>query len=292
MLFLFSHFIMNKILSIALLFLLVTSCKKENSGDENLKAQTENNIAYGTDAQQRMDLYLPAGRSIGSTKLIVLVHGGAWVSGDKTDFSSFIPVIQQRFPDYAIANINYRLANSTANHFPAQENDMKSAIDYLIQKSNDYHISQKIVLLGASAGAHMALLQAYKYSSPKVLAVVDFFGPTDLTDLYNFYSSDPTTKSIFQLLMNGTPTSNSSLYTQSSPINFVTAQSPPTIIFHGTADDVVPISQSVALKNKLSSFGVNTQITSYPNLGHELWSDNIMNDAYNKLELFVKTNVH
>lgn len=283
---------MKKTLVLFLIVALAFSCKKEKSADQNIAAQTQTNISYGADASQKMDLYLPAGRSVDSTKLIILIHGGAWISGDKSDFASFIPVIQQKFPGYAIANINYRLATSTANHFPTQENDMKSAVDFLIQKSNEYRISQKIILLGASAGAHMALLQAYKYSSPKILAVVDFFGPTDLPDLYNFYAPSPNNQAIFQLLMNGTPSSNASLYSQSSPINFVTAQSCPTIIFHGDADVVVPISESVTLKNKLNSFGVPTQMTSYPNVGHDVWPANLLNDAYDKLEMFIKTNVH
>jgi dipeptidyl aminopeptidase/acylaminoacyl peptidase len=92
--------------------------------------------------------------------------------------------------------------------------------------------------------------------------------------------------------MGGIPTSNASLYAQSSPLNFVTAQSCPTIIFHGTADDVVPISESTTLKNKLSSFGVANQMTSYANVGHEIWPADIMNDVYNKMEQFIKTNVH
>jgi acetyl esterase/lipase len=271
--------------------ILFASCKKETPADLVLSAQTLTNVSYGTDASQKMDVYLPANRNTDSTKLMILVHGGAWISGDKSDFASFIPVIQQRFPGYAIANINYRLATAITNHFPTQENDMKSAIEFLMQKSNDYHISQKMVLLGASAGAHMVLLQAYKYSAPKIQAVVDFFGPTDMTDLYNFYSSNPTNQTVFQLLMNGSPTSNASLYTQSSPANFVTAQSCATIIFHGTVDDVVPISESVALKNKLNSFGVAVQMTSYVNVGHELWPADIMNDVYDKMEQFIKTNV-
>lgn len=291
MLSLFSYPAMKKIIFFSLI-VFIASCKKENSAIQSFPAQTLPDVSYSADASQKMDIYLPAGRNADSTKMIILIHGGAWISGDKSDFAAFIPVLQQRFPGYAIANINYRLATTANNHFPTQENDMKSAVDFLIQKSGDYHISQKIILLGASAGAHMALLQAYKYSSPKILAVVDFFGPTDLTDLYNFYASSPANQTIFQLLMNGTPTSNASLYAQSSPVNFVTAQSCPTIIFHGDADVVVPISESVSLRNKLSSLGVVTQMTSYSNVGHEIWPDSIMNDTYNKMELFLKTNVH
>jgi len=291
MLCLFSHFTMKR-LFFPCLVLLVVSCKKSDINEQSLPAAILTNVSYSTDASQKMDVYLPAGRNADSTKLMVLVHGGAWISGDKSDFTLFIPVIQQRFPGYAIVNINYRLATPTIHHFPTQENDMKAALDYLIQKSGEYKVSQKFVLLGASAGAHMALLQAYKYSSPKILAVVDFFGPTDMTDLYNFHSSDPNNQLLLHLLMSGTPVSNASLYAQSSPLNFITAQSSPTIIFHGSMDDVVPIKESTALKNRLSSFGVINEMTSYPNVGHEIWSENIMRDVYDKMERFIKTNVH
>lgn len=278
-----------------LLFILIVvtcfSCKKEESANERLDAQTVADVSYGTDASQKMDIYLPAGRSTDSTKIIVMVHGGAWIEGDKSDFTSFVPILQQHFPGYAIANINYRLATSTANHFPTQENDMKEALGYLIEQSGTYYISQKFVLLGASAGAHMVLLQAYKNSSPQIKAVIDFFGPADMSALYNFYPSGSFAQLTFQTIMNGTPISNASIYTQSSPINYVTAQSPPTIIFHGIADDLVPISQSLALRDKLTSFGVNNQIVSYPNVGHELWSSTIMNDVFSKAEIFVKANV-
>jgi acetyl esterase/lipase len=272
------------------LTVLLISCKKNDSIGTSAKTLT--NVSYGTNAVEKMDIYLPAGRTTDSTKTIVIVHGGAWVSGDKSDFAAFIPVLQQRFPGYAIANVNYKLATTTDNHFPTQENDMKAALDFLVQKATDYQLSQNFILLGASAGGHMALLQAYKYSSPKVLAVVDFFGPTNMTDLYNFYSSNPPEQGLFQLLMNGTPQSNPSLYQQSSPINFVTNQSCPTIIFHGNADVVVPFSESVDLKNELSSAGVANQMITYPNVCHELWPSNIMTDVYNKMEQFIKTNVH
>jgi acetyl esterase/lipase len=287
MLFLFSFLSMKKLLFI-IVIISCFSCQKEQSADDKLSAQTLTDVSYGSDALQKMDVYLPAGRSTDTTKLIVMVHGGAWIEGDKSEFASFVPILQQRFPGYAIANINYRLATQVANPFPTQENDMKAAVNFLIEKSGTYHISQKIVLLGASAGAHMALLQAYKYSSPQIKVVVDFFGPVDMNGLYNFYPPGSFGQLAFQTLLNGNPVSNASMYIQSSPISFVSAQSPPTIIFHGTTDDVVPITQSSALRDKLTSFGVKNQMISYPNVGHEVWSSAIMNDVFNKVEVFVK----
>jgi len=283
---------MKRLLIISFSIVVFISCKKNDVSNGPLPAQTISNISYGADAAQKMDLYLPAGRTADSTKLVVLVHGGAWSIGDKSDFTSYISTLQQKLPGYAVANINYRLATTSANHFPTQENDMKSAVDFLVSKSTSYHYSQEMVLLGASAGAHMALLQAYKYSSPKILAVVDFFGPTDMTGLYNFYASNTTDQLAFQILMNGTPASNASLYSQSSPINFVTTQSPPTIIFHGSIDNVVPVDQSTSLKNKLLSAGVAAEMTVYPNLGHDVWPAATMDDAFNKIEAFIKANAH
>jgi acetyl esterase/lipase len=272
---------------IALLF----SCKKETStAGQALAAQTLTNISYGSDAEQKMDLYLPAARNTTDTKLIILIHGGAWVTGDKADFATYIPILQQKLPGYAIANINYHLATTTTNHFPTQENDLKAAIDFLIHQTSEYYISQKIVLLGASAGGHLAELQEYKYATPKIKAVVDFYGPVDMVETYNDLAV-PFYKTVVETLMSGTPALNPDLYQQSSPLNFVTAQSPPSIIFHGDADELVNVSQSVALKNKLQGAGIATQLVIYPNLGHDIWPDSIMNDAFTKIETFLKTNV-
>jgi acetyl esterase/lipase len=283
------HRIKNTI--VVAVFTLLISCKKETeSSAPSLSAETLTNQAYGADGAQKMDIYLPAGRSPDSTKLIVMIHGGAWVTGDKTDFASFIPILQQRLPSYAIANINYKLATNTSNHFPSQENDMKVAINYLLEHSAGYAISQKLVLLGASSGAHLAALQAYKYAMPKISAVVDFFGPVDMVDLYNS-TTIPFNRSLIEALMSGTPTTNPLLYQQSSPLNFVTAQSPPTIIFHGDKDEIVPVAQSIALRDKLQSMGVTNQLFIYPNLGHDIWPEPTMNDAFAKTQAFIKSNV-
>jgi acetyl esterase/lipase len=268
-----------------------TACQKESKPVTNpgLPEQTLQNVSYGTDAAQKLEIYLPAGRTTESTKLIIMVHGGAWFEGDKNDFAPYVPILKQRLPGYAIANINYRLASPAGNFFPTQENDMKAAVDFLLQKTNDYAISQKIALLGASAGAHMALLQAYKYASPKIKAVISYFGPTDMPALYN--SASVNTKAGLQLLLGGTP-ATSPTYQQSSPVNFVDAQDPPTIIFHGDADPIVNVSQSTLLRDKLQATGITNQLTVYPGLGHDVWPSAIMNETFTKIEAFLKANVN
>jgi acetyl esterase/lipase len=282
---------MKSISILICLVLVFSSCQKEykNNSSQAFPAQTFNDVSYGSDAAQKMDIYLPAGRTTDSTKMILLVHGGAWLEGDKKDFNSYVTILKQRLPGYAIANINYRLANVAANHFPTQENDMKAALDFLVQKSSEYQFSHKFVLLGASAGAHMALLQAYKYSTPKIKAVIDFFGPTDIVSLYN--SSSLNAQFAMQILLGGTPVTNPSIYQQSSPINFVDEHAPPTIIFHGNMDMVVNVSQSTILKNKLESLSIPHHLTIYPGLEHEFWPSAVMNDCFDKIEVFLKAHV-
>ena len=279
---------------VALLLVVISflsSCKKEEQeADNSLPAASFLNVAYGSDAAQKMDVYLPAGRKQQETKTFVLIHGGAWVEGDKSEFTSYLPTIKQRLPDYAIAVINYRLASTSGNYFPAQENDLKAALNFLVQNSSNYQISSDFVLLGTSAGAHMALLQGYKYATPSVRAIIDFFGPADMVQLYN---QAPTTIAQLgmQMLLSGTPQTNPAMYYQSSPINFIDAQDPPTIIFHGTNDLVVNVSQSTQLQLKLQMMGVTNSLHTYNGVGHEVWPSPIMNDAFDKMEAFIKTHV-
>lgn len=270
--------------------LLTTACTKEDkeSTENNsyASAKAMMNVSYGTDTSQRMDIYLPANRSTDSTKLIVMIHGGAWAEGDKKDFNDYVATLQARLPKYAIANINYRLATQAVNHFPTQEQDVLAAIMKLMDKRTEYGFSNKVALLGASAGAHLALLQAYKYSNPvKVKAVISFFGPTDMADLYN-NPANPYIPFALQILLKGTPTTNATLYQQSSPINFVNAQSPPTLILHGEADGLVPVTQSKTLYNKLQIAGVESQLVLYPNEGHS-WVGNNLEDSFNKVVAFL-----
>lgn len=280
-------------LFILLACLVLFGCKKDDSAGSTALPELDTfNVSYGTDAQQKMDVYLPAGRSTTNTKLLVLIHGGGWSTGDKSDFNTYVDTMKRRLPGYAIININYRLAAGTLNLFPTQENDVKSAVEYIYSKRDEYHISDKFVLLGASAGAHLSLLQGYKYSSPvKVKAIVDFFGPTDLVDMYNNPASIFAPPSALAAVVGATPTSNPTLYQQSSPINFVTAQSPPTIILQGGVDPLVSPNQAIALNNKLQTMGVIHQYVFYPTEGHG-WAGSNLIDSFDKIEAFLTANVN
>jgi len=276
---------MRSSLLILILFTLVfSSCKKDDSPEQDVPV-TMLNVSYGTNAQQKMDVYLPATRNTTTTKVMIMIHGGGWNTGDKADFNEYVDSLKKREPSYAIFNINYRLAN-TPDLFPAQEQDVKAAVEFIYNQRQEYKISDKFVLVGASAGAHLALLQGYKYSTPiKPKAIIDFFGPTDLLDLYN-NPSNPLVQPTLLSVTGGTPTTNNTLYTQSSPINFVSAQSPPTMILHGGADIIVSLSQSIQLNNKLTIAGVSRDYIFYPTEGHG-WIGANLSDSFNRILAFL-----
>jgi acetyl esterase/lipase len=271
--------------------LVLSSCKKDpGGGGGTVAASTMLNVSYGSDPLQKMDVYLPAGRTTTTTKVMILVHGGAWNQGDKADFNAYVDTLKSRLPAYAIFNVNYRLATGASNFFPTQENDIKAAIEFIYGKMTDYIISDKFVILGASAGAHLSLLQAYKITSPvKVKAVIDFFGPTELTQMYN-NPIHPLIPTLLQQVIGGTPTTHAAMYAQSSPVNVATAQSPPTMILQGGADILVDPAQSVLLKNKLQALGVTVQYVFYPTENHG-WVGANLTDSFNKIELFLAANV-
>ena len=276
---------------LALLPFLV-SCTKNNDVAENnipLPAATILDTAYGTDPLQEMDIYLPAGRNE-HTRTIVLVHGGGWAEGDKSELTPSVAGVQALFPGYAVVNINYRLAkNGVTNIFPTQEEDVKKAVETITANAENFHISHDLILAGFSAGGHLVLLHGYKNDPGKhVKAIVDFFGPTDLTAFSDMGSLQAL------ILFNATGKTydqDAELFIRSSPIDFVTKNSPPTIILQGGADELVPASQSAELDSKLEENNVAHELVLYPGEGHG-WSGTTLADSFEKIKKFIDANVH
>ena len=249
-----------------LAFLSGCSINDENPSDK-LSAKEILDLSYGANSKQKMDIYLPAGRSVEKTPVLVYIHGGAWIDGDKNEFAQFKPLVEQAFPDFALISINYRLYDLTTkqNKFPAQEEDVAAALAFIETKLAEWNISSKLVLSGASAGAHLALLHGFKNRKSEIKGLVAFFPPTDLASLYGF--NNLTTLGLTEIL-SGTPQTAATAYQNSSPVKFVSQDDPPTIFFHGETDQVVPISQSEKLETALKSVQIRHQFVRVPNQGH------------------------
>jgi acetyl esterase/lipase len=266
-----------------------TACKKSGSNSAT-QAQEIMNVSYGSDAQQKMDVYLPADRNTSSTKALILVHGGAWIGGDKADMTTVVLGLKSLLPNYAIFNINYRLAIlPNGNLWPTQLDDVNVAVDFISSKASEYKFNNtKMSIGGASSGAHLALLKAYKHNNGSIKAVIDMFGPTNMPDLYTY---NTTYQPLLSIFMNGTPASNPTSYTNASPLFFVNSNVPPTLILHGTLDNVVPIHESDSLSNRLTNSNVAQQYVKYTGEGHGIWSTTNTVDAYAKAAAFLNLHV-
>jgi acetyl esterase/lipase len=247
---------------------ILTGCSVDQENDSDVLPALEiTNASYGSDSRQKMDVFLPKGRSVENTPLLIYIHGGAWIDGDKSEFLQVKPIVEQTFPEFAMISINYRLYDfvSKQNRFPAQEEDVKAALVYIRSKLREWNVSDKLLLSGASAGAHLALLHGLKNRESDIKGLIAFFPPTDLSSLFGF--NNLTTLGLTEI-MGGTPQTTATAYQNASPVNFTSTDDPPTIFFHGETDQVVPISQSEKLETALKAAQIRHQFIRVPNQGH------------------------
>ncbi len=287
----------NKIIALFLfpaLLIASSSCKKDKKDKEEEEtpykteqAYTLADVSYGNDSQQKMDIYLPANRSASTTKVFVLIHGGGWHAGDKSDFASFFNTLKVYYPNHAIININYRLASVASPGYPKQINDIQAALEHI--RLPKYELSSQYFLLGASAGGHLAMLYGYAFDpNHTVKGICNTVGPTDFRD------PSYTENILFQYGLTSlvgpyTYAQNPDLYAEVSPAVHVSATSPKTISFFGDSDELIPSTQLGLLHNRLDSVGVYNEATLYAGEGHGGWNQANSADYFTKLANFVNT---
>lgn len=250
------------------------SCSNDNDTDTELALQAETflNVSYGSNAQEKYDLYLPANRSEEKTKIIALVHGGGWTGGDKADMNFLIPYIKLRHPNHAIVNINYVLADANTPAFPNQFLDLDAVINKLTDEKDELHILPRFGLIGASAGAHISLMYDYAYDpDDQVKMVGDIVGPTDFTD--PFYSENPGFQALMDALVDESAYPPGTNYAEVlSPALQASNVSSPTLLFYGNADPLVPLSNATTLNSALNSAQIDHTLNVYKG-GHGDWSN-------------------
>ena len=272
------------ILSVILLFFISSCSSNENAPNPPLEAQQLTNVSYGNDAKQKFDLYLPANRNTSDTKTLILVHGGSWIGGDKSEMNPILEVVRKNLPNYAVVNMNYRLSTWGKPAFPMQIDDIAAVIAKL--KNGKYDISDNIGFIGVSAGGHLSLLYSYAYNIDKnVKMVCSIVGPTNFTD--PAYTDNPVSVSFFGSVAGDSYANNPVLHQQLSPLLRVDSAAPPTLMFYGNQDPVVPLNQGIQLRDRLDQLGVYYEFTLY-NGGHGNWSAEDLTDANTKLVTFVK----
>lgn len=191
----------------------------------------------------------------GRSPCVIVLHTGGWNSGTVDEFNAFNSHLAHE--GYAVAALEYRLAPQWT--WPAQREDVEAGMAFLKAQSENLAIDPKcLVLLGRSAGGHIAETVAFSGPDPGLRGCIAFYAPADMHYAYRFGREDDMLKSlqVVRDFMGGTPQERPEQYDSASPIRFVTRKTVPTLLFHGRPDPLVWALQSQRLNDRLEEEGV------------------------------------
>jgi acetyl esterase/lipase len=264
-----------------------------------------NNLTYAiaSNYECKLDLWVPTD-SDKPVPTLIYIHGGGWVSGKREQYAlMFLPFIEMGF---AVANVQYRMAH--VSPAPSAVQDCRAALRWVIYNADRYGFdTEKLVLFGHSAGAHLALMTGmltsadgfdweipggsdtereeamFRYYADhaagkdemEVAAIIEWAGITDVNDLL----SGPNRKG-YALVWMGTVPYAEDLARSVSPLNYVRPGLPPMLLIHGDADPIVPYDHAVRLHEALDEAGVRNGLVTIPGGGHVRFERSDMSKIY------------
>ena len=224
-----------------------------------------------------LDLHLPAG--VQHPPLLVFVHGGAWTTGSKAQYPTFL--LERGF---AVASVDFRSSNDAP--FPADVFDIKAGIRYLRAKAGFYgYRSDRIAIVGASSGGHLAALVGvtsglhalegsegdYPNQSSGIQAIVSYFGASDLTTI--LAQSTPTGLAVrapaLKRLLGAAPDEVPELAKLASPIFHVERNAPPIMLLHGDQDTQMPLNQVYEMQWAYEQAGRRAEVLILHGVDHD-----------------------
>ncbi len=199
--------------------------------------------------------------------VVIAIHGGSWQSGDRKQLPGVYRYLAAR--GYAVLAINYSLAPEHV--FPRAREDVLAAVAWAQANADEHGLdAQKVVLLGRSAGAQLALSAGYEAGNEHIRGVVAYYPPTDMRWSWA-HPTNPTILDSFGNLsayLGGTPDEAGPVFDAASPINQVGPETPPTLLVHGGRDELVFPEQSRMLKQRLDAAGVRNLLLEIPAATH------------------------
>ena len=288
--------IIRTLLLTALLPLATANAAQTADGFWGHRIGLQVDVAYGENPAQVFDLYL-YGQRTGEPDyfaidndprpILVWIHGGGWVAGDKAaEVPQLIPYLER---GWNVVNVNYRQGPGTA---PQAVDDVMCAYQRVIEIVEASGIpTDQVVVSGASAGGHLALLVGMLNSDgnhpcrttspPK--AVVNWFGITDIEAVQDFLS-EARPEGNYAAAWIGNAAKVNEISSQYSPLFLVTENTPPIITVHGDVDTVVPYEQASALHESLST---TNRLITIEDGNHSGFSDAQYRDAFQAIFQFI-----
>jgi acetyl esterase/lipase len=223
-------------------------------------------------APLRMQIYRPNDERL--HPIVVQIYGGAWRGGEPTDFANFATWLTNA--GYVVFAIDYR--HAPAFRWRDQVADVDSALAWIRANAAQHggDIS-RVVLLGRSAGAHLAMLSAYTEPPIPIRGIVSLYGPTDLLDSYRHPPApDPLhIRGVEEAFIGGTPDEKPGDYAAASPITHVMRGMPPTLLIQGARDHIVEARYGRAMRDRLIAANVPVAYLEIP------WAEHAFDEVFN-----------
>jgi len=247
----------------------------------------EVDISYGTEAEQKLDVYTPKQAVSGKRPGVLLIHGGGFRGGSRKNVLRVyaIPYLRKGF---VVTSIDYRLT-ATAKA-PAAVNDTLAALAWFHGNAKRLNVdNNRIIAVGPSAGGHLALMAGMVNKQAKLgpvrnlAAIVNIFGVSDLGELL----TEPNKRDeIVEWIPHGL--GQREMARAMSPMIYARKGLPPVKSVHGTEDPLVPYEQSVRLTRLLREKGVTAELVSVPGGKHgfddRTWNKDIYPQIFEFLE--------
>jgi len=257
------------VLSLLLLTAIVVIKNRFGTDDSNESKitglSTYTDISYGADQSQKCDIYVPKNAKT-KLPLIIFVHGGAWIAGDKSDVSAIANFLANQ--GFVVINMNYRLLPTFT--YPAPLEDIQTVLQWAKQNSEQYKIdTTHIGMSGHSAGGHLVALYALTQDKdyitngselPKVYAIAPMAGGYTLEGIEITYKRENT---IIAWLKTADPQSLGLPIYQIDSSDNVTF-----LIVYGDQDTNSPPTQSTIFYDALNAEGIPAELKMYPGRNH------------------------
>jgi acetyl esterase/lipase len=250
-------------------------------------------ITYFTAGNVDLKLDVHRRRGVpGPQPALIYIHGGGWIGGSKGGATSLLlPWFEM---GYTIVNVEYRLLRAAPA--PAAVADCLCALRFVATRAQNYGIdTSRLVISGESAGGHLALTTAMIPESaeldkpcpgvplPKIAAVVNFYGITDVADLL-----DGANQKSYAVSWIGNGDDRQELAKRLSPLTYVRPGLPPILTIQADADPIVPYSHSVRLQDALDKANVPHQLVTIAGGKHGMFTGDEYVRIYGEIRTFLK----
>jgi acetyl esterase/lipase len=228
-----------------------------------------------------LDVYQPT--QAGVHPILVQIYGGRWQRGEPGDDANFATLLASH--GWVVFAIDYR--HAPAFRWEAITADVDSALAWIGAHAAEYGgDTSRVVLMGRSAGGHLATMAAYRTPPLRVRGVVSYYGPADLVDAYkNPPRPDPLDiRAIEEAFIGGTPTERAQEYVNASPVTYATRPQPPTLLVYGRRDHIVEARYGAQLRERLAASGTPVAYLEIPWAEHAF--DAVFHGVSSQLALY------